>query len=877
MKFKISFRKNYFSVAFNERRFYFFIANILYGCQLQCPAFVSPHSTGLLRDSFSIESLTMILHTLGHYTIKRKIGEGGMGEVYEGEDRRLLRRVAIKIVPSPQDRSESERQRLMQEARLASAINHPNICTVYDVGKVNGSYYIVMEFIEGETLQQLLQRRGRLTEQETADIGTQICSALAAAHEKGIVHRDIKPENIMMTRDGRVKIMDFGLARLLNETTAPRKRHSRFELPGNASKTSASGIEGTVLYMAPEQIDRGCIDQRTDVYALGAVLYEMLTGEPPFRGPDSLSLITAILESPPPSPDAACPGISDEMGRVVQKALAKEPAARFANVRELQAALDEVGAPAVVKRPRRPWAVSVVTAVLILLLFGALRLHRSDKKTVLLENLRELRSADYPAAIPRLSADGRHIAYLVDRAADASSMEVVVEDLQSGRIRRISLSGAEVEIRPGPWDWSADMRRLLLSGRHGGFVIVDTTGSRARRVSDFGFGGRWSPDGRFIAFSRFDPTKLIQTNEIWLLDLRKNVARSVSPQDGRAYYSPSWAPDGRRLVCIGGVGSDRSLWLIDLESGEHRMLMGNEMAPQMPEWSGSGKYVYFVGADAELWRLAVESDEGTGPATPERVLPNQSVREFRLSRDGRTLIFSQRSLAEDLWLFRLPLGPGSPWSDAERMMRPRNWGITNIEAVPGSDRLILEASVTSRRALLLLDLNRKVYQVVYDSMDAFAPSMSPDGRWVVFDAGGGDQADIWRAAVTTGFAEKLFEYPGADWMPRFSPDGKQISFVSNRTGNFDIWLFNLQDSAFRRITDTPEMESGGYWSGDGRKLAFFVSRRRRTTLRCGFMISPRGGNSAYSICPAGLSILPRPLRGGPAIAIYFFQTAAGWR
>ncbi|MDQ7053635.1 MAG: serine/threonine-protein kinase, partial [candidate division KSB1 bacterium] len=268
-----------------------------------------------------MNAIFMIFDTLGPYHIKRKIGQGGMGVVYEGEDRRLLRRVAIKLIPARKDRSNIEPLQSMQEARIASAINHPNICTIYDVGKVRGWNYIVMEYVDGETLQQILRRRGRFTELETVEIGIQVCNALAAAHQKGIIHRDIKPENIMITANHQVKIMDFGLAKLLEEPVASTMGTSQPKTSHHIEQASTSGIEGTVLYMAPEQIEQRGIDARTDVYALGAVLFEMLTGVPPFREQNLLSLITAILETPPPSPVVLCSSLSPAIGQIVCKAL----------------------------------------------------------------------------------------------------------------------------------------------------------------------------------------------------------------------------------------------------------------------------------------------------------------------------------------------------------------------------------------------------------------------------------------------------------------------------------------------------------------------------------------------------------------------------
>ncbi len=757
--------------------------------------------------------------TLGHYIIGRKIGEGGMGEVYQGEDTRLLRRVAIKIIPVSSSYSTSENQSLLNEARMASAINHPNICTIYDVGEYEAYFYIVMEYIAGHTLAQELNRRGALPEQEVVAISLQVCEALAAAHEQGIIHRDIKPDNIMLCENGLVKIMDFGLARLLN---APSVALAQTRIPGSdpRERLTSGGLEGTVLYMAPEQIDRGELTPSSDVYALGAVLYELLTGVPPFQGDDSVDLVTAILEKQPLALETLRAGLHSGLCDVVHRALAKEPAERFADAQEFAAALACCRHADAQWRIllSNPWFISLLLFIPALILLVLLLLRPAD---VRITNLRELHPADRPLGNLILSPDGDRVAYLIDEGEEgAKRSKLVIQDLQTGQLQRIGFEPATGELN-GPYDWSPDGRQLLMTGKAGGLLAIDTTGRVVQYFSDFGFEPRWSPDGQRIAFSRFESPKFTQTNEVWIYELKQKKVYRLSPQDGDSYHSPAWSPDGRWLVCVGGVGSNRYLALQDREGKTLHKLFESSQDISQPAWLASGNTIYFTLSSSEIWRLPVEMERGIVTGPPERAVVYSGITISQFSRRSNRLLFMQRSLVEAFWEFPFPPESENPWSQARLITRPQNWGITNLDLSPDGRQAVFETTREGSRALSLVDLKRVSQRLIYNEQDAFGPSFSADGDWIAFDAGGGNQADIWMVSVADGQVKKLIDSPGADWMPRYSPDGSKLSFVSNRDGRFDIWLLYLDDGSVRKVTDTPEMESAGYWSRDGSRLAFF--------------------------------------------------------
>ncbi len=280
--------------------------------------------------------------SLSHYRIEEKLGEGGMGVVYKAFDTRLLRPVAIKILPPHLVSDEKNLLRFTQEAQAASALNHPNICTVHDVDEDNGIHFIVMEFIDGETLRQILERRGPLPEPEVLDIGMNVADALRTAHAKGIIHRDLKPENIMISREGYVKVMDFGLAKLLERKTESAAQYTSWcEMCASSEvlQSSAHMLQGTASYMAPEQIEMKPIDARADIFSFGVVLFELLAGRPPFVGDTLTGILQAIIASEAKSINEISPSCSLLMANLVKRALAKSPEERYQTAQEV---LDEI-------------------------------------------------------------------------------------------------------------------------------------------------------------------------------------------------------------------------------------------------------------------------------------------------------------------------------------------------------------------------------------------------------------------------------------------------------------------------------------------------------------------------------------------------------
>jgi serine/threonine protein kinase len=343
----------------------------------------------------------MIHQTISHYRIIQKLGAGGMGEVYLADDLTLGRRVALKLLP-PEHTQDGERlKRFRREAKSASALNHPNILTIHEVGEADGHHFIATEFIDGESLRETLTRAGSMGAAAALHVATQVASALAAAHEAGIVHRDIKPENVMLRRDGYVKVLDFGLAKLIEAT--PRSADASATTPSLAV-TESGIVLGTTQYMSPEQATGGTVDARSDIFSFGAVLYEMLTGEPAFKGESSMQTVAAILTQEPKPPPNSVPA---DLAQVILRCVRKDPDRRYQTMADLKVALEDAREASAVRQTAhalslRRWTWAALIPALLAGSFFAWRALRGPAST---EPLTAVRSRRWPewCAIPRLA------------------------------------------------------------------------------------------------------------------------------------------------------------------------------------------------------------------------------------------------------------------------------------------------------------------------------------------------------------------------------------------------------------------------------------------------------------------------------------------
>ncbi|MGE0453178.1 MAG: protein kinase [Vicinamibacteria bacterium] len=784
---------------------------------------------------------------LGPYEIVGPLGRGGMGEVYRARDTRLEREVAIKLLPPELAGDEQFKVRFEREAKAVSALNHPHICTLHDVGQETLGeerlHFLVLELIEGESLAERIGQ-GPLSLDEVLLYGKQVASALDAAHRRGIVHRDLKPGNVMITRTG-AKLVDFGLARAGDGGMADRL--STLETAARPL-TEQGTILGTYQYMAPEQLEGAVADARTDIFALGALLYEMATGRRAFEGKNRTSLIAAIVSSQPP-PISAVQGMSPPaLDHVVRKCLEKDPDDRWQSARDVMAELQWIaeggsraGLPALVATRRRvreglAWSISAILALAAVGLGIAWARRAPSPLPVVrftVANPEGVTAIGPPVASP----DGRFIAF--DAADTGGKRQIWLRPMDSLEAR--PLAGSEGVVRPF---WSPDSRFVaFVSG--GKLRKLAVTGGPAQTICDAptGADGSWSPNGVIL----FDGT---DTDPIHRVDAAGGVAKvavSVVPDKGVSSVGwPEFLPDGRHyLYMIGAQSDDRTLMVGELDSTESKPLF-KTMSRVVYAPPGYLLYVReqtlvaqpFDAAKQKLAGEPVPLGEGLG-------IDNVGGASFSVSSSGALAFRAGETQGRRLvWMDRN--GKETPALD-----EAKNYVDTGLS--PDGKRLAFDVTEPGGKGdIWIRDLARGVTsRFTFDPESEFGPTWSPDGRKIVFSK----QAKAWdlfvKDAAGTGEPEPLLQNDENKYVTDWTRDGKYVIYASNnKDTSWDLWA--LPVSGERKplpLVRTKFAEHGGVVSPDGRFLAYRSNESGRSEVyvqefpeaRSKWQVSAEGG------------------------------------
>ena len=715
---------------------------------------------------------------LGPYEIVAPIGAGGMGEVYKARDTRLERTVAIKVLPEHLSSSSEVRQRFEREAKTISQLSHPHICAMYDVGNQDGVEYLVMEFLEGETLFDRLAR-GPLPLEQVLRYGIEITEALDRAHRAGIVHRDLKPGNVMLTKTG-VKLLDFGLAKAM---ATPVQQSGMTSLPtvmGSGRNLTQEGtILGTFQYMAPEQLEGKEADARTDIFAFGAMLYEMATGRKAFTGASQASLISSIMTADPPSISVQQPMSPPALDRVVRRCLAKDPEERWQSAADLGSELQwigqgsQAGVPATVvarrrSRERLAW-VGLAVAALASVFFAAGYFRRAPRPAPPILATLPFPEKMYLGEIA-LSPDGRMVAFTAAKAGGEPS--VWVRSLDSASARPI----ADTAEATFPF-WSPDSREIgfFSAGR---LKRVDLAGGHVVSVCDAerGVGGTWNRDGTIV----FGPTP---TGALYRVSASGGQPVAVTKLDAAkhetAHRYPEFLPDGRHFLYMAAN------------------LAG---APKDP-------------ANA----IRIGSLDGKDDRALLPVLSNASYAAGRLLyvRDGTLL-------AQPFDAGRLSL-TGEPVPLAQRLALS-TWQSDSIFSA--SDGLLVYAPVYAAPSRLVwVDRNGKPLGSLGEPALYLRPRISPDGRKVAVDIQdlAKNSTELWIYDLGTGAGSKLAFGAWNDNCPIWSPAGDRILFGTDRNAKgvrWDLWTKGLDGSAEAPYVESTDQRFPEDWSRDGRFVSF---------------------------------------------------------
>jgi serine/threonine protein kinase len=743
-----------------------------------------------LADEKTIYSESYLIGKLiGTYKIESLLGQGGMGEVYLATDEKLRRQVALKILPAEYTTNNERVKRFQLEARAISALNHPNIVTIYDVGSFEKINYIATEFVEGKTLREIIG--GELKIKEVLAIIIQCCEALSAAHSRGIIHRDIKPENIIVRPDGYVKILDFGLAKL-NEID--------FKTMQNFSQTAKGVIIGTPAYMSPEQVADEKVDHRTDLWSIGVVLYEMLTDNNPFKKENRQTIFQAILSEEPPLVSSFNKEIPPDLDQVLIKALEKDADFSYQTASDLRADLKRIKRevdsspsirnslsipkPAISTRDNKTLIFRIALTVLIFFgIFAIWKYYPSQFQPSPWSNAITTQLTEFAGEenYPSISPDGK--VFLFTRSND-SNWDIYWQRIGGSNAQNLTADSPFNDTQPS---FSPNGEKIAFRSERsgGGIFVMGATGESVKRLTDFGFTPSWSPNGNEIIFSTVDfdePTSRSRTSEIWGVDLSGNKRHIKTDIDAT---QPFYSPSGKRIVFWGKDEKyQRDLWTVSADGGTPIRLTNDEALDWNPVWSPDGKFIYFCsnrnGAPS-LWRIPVQESSGKADGMPEAISPTPAQSWLlTLSNDGKHLIYVRRTRFENLHQTEF---------DPVKM------------TVKGNPVKITEGTKRTR-----------------------TPAFSPDGNFIVsYITGEAAQEDIF--LIKQGDSKRIFLTNDAarDRVPRFSPDGKRIVFYSNLNGTYEIYSISIDGTDRRQITDF-----GGkgvyypFYSPNGKQLAYTV-------------------------------------------------------
>jgi eukaryotic-like serine/threonine-protein kinase len=732
---------------------------------------------------------------LGPYEIVAPIGAGGMGEVWKGRDTRLDREVAIKVLPPGFADNEQFRARFDREAKTISSLNHPNICTLFDVGHEEGVHFLVMELIDGESLADRLAK-GPLPLDQLIRYGAQVAEALDRAHKQGVVHRDLKPGNVMITKAG-AKLLDFGLARSAAE--APVRGLT--EMPTQAKPLTQEGtILGTFQYMAPEQLEGLDADARTDIFALGALLYEMATGQRAFKGESRTSLIAAIVSAHPPPISTVAPLTPPVLEHVIRKCLEKDPEDRWQSAHDVASELrwiseagSQVGVPAQVTSRRKSLARAgwLVAAVLALTTAAALW-WASTLATPPLRETRPIRSAILPPYDTTFSTTGRDVGSIavspdgtriVFAAGDSKSRTMLyVRPLESAAAQ--PLAGTEGGGYPF---WSPDGTQIAFFAS-GKLLKIAASGGAAFTICEAsdGRGGSWSSLG-VIAFAPATQTGL---SRVAAAGGQPAPLTEIDPSTKETTHRYPWfLPDGKSFVYF---------------AGSHNLSAKDEVHG-----------VYLSSLDH--------------PKTRRRLASSRS--NAQVSQDTLLFLRDQFLMAQRLDPNALELR-GDPFPVAESVQFDANF-FAGPFSVSQNGILAYRVGVASRRALLVVDERGEVLKELGPPAQYERANVSPDGRRVavtLVDEGSGNE-DIWVFDVERGTKTRISFGETPDRNPIWSPDGTRIAWQSGASGNGDIYVRSASGSGAEEVLHTsPALDDPEDWSPDGRFIAFNKIESNKTDI-----------------------------------------------
>jgi Tol biopolymer transport system component len=785
----------------------------------------TPHcrlNTVVRKSILQSPKIAMVGKVLAQYQISEKLGEGGMGVVWKARDTHLDRFVALKTLSAERLADPERKRRFVQEAKAASALNHPNIVHIYDIAEADGVQFIAMEYVPGKTLDQLIGRKG-LRLSEGLKYAIQITDALARAHAAGIVHRDLKPSNLMIDDHGLVKVLDFGLAKLAETSTGEFGETATVRAPEGPT-TEEGTIVGTTAYMSPEQAEGKKVDARSDIFSFGSVLYEMVTGRRAFHGDSKLSTLSAILKEDPKPVNSLVPDVPRDLEKIISHCLRKDPGRRFQHMDDLRVALldlkeeSESGkSPGITDLPKatttgkRRLAFGVGVMSLFLIAASGLWLRFIRPAPSPRAEPRVVPLTSYPGAQydPALSPDGKQVAFSWMKENDGNS-NIYVKLIDAGSPLKLTSPTAEDRLPA----WSPDARHIAfcrVSGDGCEIFVVPALGGSERKLGQVSgsdlVGISWSPDGKFLAV--IDRNSGQEAERVFLMSVETGAKRQLtSPPSGYAGdCCPTFSPDGRTLAFARWpsiVSSDIYVLSVGADGAPigqpHRLTADNRIIGGL-DWTADGRNIIFSSdrsGSTSIWTVLASGGK------PERLgVAGENVAGISVSRTGNRLAYQRWMFDSNVW--QIP-GPNS----------------TDKKVLP--KKLIASTEVETEA------------------------QFSSNGKKIVFTSNRSGSTEIWACDGDGSNPVQMTFFGGPNvGTPRWSPDGRQIAFDSTKEGNNHTFVLNVEGGLVRRLTTETSNDVRPSWSRDGRWIYFGSDRTGDSQV----WKAPREGGPAVQVTKRG--------------------------
>lgn len=808
--------------------------------------------------------------TLSHYRLLEPLGAGGMGEVFKAQDTKLEREVALKLLPAESVRDPERLQRFKKEALATSSLNHPNITTIFEIDEADGQHFISLEYVKGRTL-RVAMSSGTLEIRELLGIAVQVAEGLHAAHQAGVVHRDLKPDNIMVREDGIAKILDFGLAKLSAAEPPGDQDETVLQAaaPGSDSLTRPGVVMGTASYMSPEQARGQQLDHRSDVFSFGSILYEMVSGTPPFTAESSVEVMHALIRDQPRPLQEWDSGVPSELVRIIRKAMAKSPDERYQtakdmaiDLRALEREIDSgalsvphaaVSGPSAAVPPRSAWLLVGVVSVVVLLTVAAVLFFRSGGGGTVPTPSASLRvskiTSTGDATSPAFSPDGRFVAF-----------DTKVDGQEAIHVRQMA-TGSEVEIVPPRQDvlvgniafapdgnWVLYTTRSVNERRRTLWRVSSVGGTPREVLRDVDSAPSFSPDGQSFIFGRF-----VESDAYFFTASFTEVGEPQqvysAPEDAVMILSPSWSPTGD--VAYTQFNKDDVLYpkimVKPPDGGTPRMAPGPRwMQITGLAWSTDGNELYVCGSRSwierpQIWRLNLSSGEARRITSDLDIYSGVVVRG-----DGQAVAAQRTTYDSHLWRISATGSPQENSAGVQRITRGTA-DSGNPDVHPDGSRVLFDSDADGDLNAWSIDLDgENRTQFTFGETQDFWPCWSPDGQMIAYGSEQDGDLQVWVMGADGQDARQLTHSGTTNYAPSFSPDGEWIAYISSMGDSSFVYKIPVAGGDPVRVSDTQGVWRA-QWSPDGRWIATWGAGSPGSPLQQIVLLPAREGEEEHRI------------------------------